>query len=112
MFLRDREHLVPAPEVVERSEQRPGDMHPLVSNGVAGEGMAPPGKLQPGLEVPFNGDCQYCRRPEGVDELLPGAGLGPGEAPLRDGKRITVATRDPVQNAKSLSGYSGGVEPM
>ena len=79
-------------------------MHPLVSNGVAGESMAPPGKLQPGLEVPFNGDCQYCRCPEGVDELLPGAGLGPGEAPLRDGKRITVAARDPVQDAERRVG--------
>ena len=60
-----------SPEVIERGEQRPGDMHPLVSNGVAVQGVAPPGKLQPGLEVCFDGDFQYCRCPEGVDELLP-----------------------------------------
>src|SRR5690349_12922619 len=84
-------------------------MHPLVSNGVAGESMAPPGKLQPGLEVPFNGDCQYCRCPEGVEELLPGAGLSPGEALLREGKRIAVATRDPVEDAERRVGGIGEV---
>jgi len=79
-------------------------MHPLVSNGVAGESMAPPGKLQPGLEVPFNGDYQYCRCPKGVDELLPGPGLSSSEALLREGNRIAVATRDPVQDAEGRVG--------
>ena len=84
-------------------------MHPLVSNGVAGESVAPPGKLQSGLEVSFDGDFQYCCGPEGVDELLPGASLGSCKAPLRDGKRITVATCDPVQDAERRIGRSDEV---
>ena len=63
-------------------------MHPLVRNGVAGESVTPPGKLQSGLEVSFDGDGQYGCGPEGVDEFLPGPGLSPGEALLREGKRI------------------------
>jgi hypothetical protein len=100
MFVRDRKHLVPAPEVIERGEQWPGDMHPLVRNRVEGQSVAPPGELQPGLEVCFDGDCQHGCGLEGVDELLPGAGLGSGEALLREGKRITVAACDPVQDAE------------
>jgi hypothetical protein len=44
-------------------------VHPLVRNGVAGESVASPGKLQSGLEVCFDGDGQYGCGPEGVDEL-------------------------------------------
>src|SRR5689334_24214974 len=84
-------------------------MHPLVRNGIAGESVTPPGKLQSGLEVSFDADGQYGCGPEGVEELLPGAGLSPGEALLREGKRIAVATRDPVEDAERRVGGIGEV---
>src|SRR5579859_7110851 len=79
-------------------------MHPLVRNGVWGESVTPPGKLQSALEVSFDGDGQYGRGPEGVDELMPGPGLSSSEALLREGKRIAVATCDPVQEAERRVG--------
>jgi len=113
MFLHDREHLFPAPEVVQRGGQRPGYMHSLVSNGVAGESVAPPGKLQSGAEVSFDGDFHYRCGPEGVHELLPGASLGSRVARLCDGERRTVATCDPVEDpSAALAGVTRASRPL
>ena len=112
MFLHDREHLFPAPEVVQHGEQRPGYMHPLVSNGVAGESVAPPGKLQSGAEVSFDGDFHYRCGPEGVHELLPRASPGSRQARLRDGERITVATCDPVEDTARRVGRCDEASPL